>query len=267
MNFNAISLERVREQGRPLGVENSRGRLAVEGNVTAIVTAMTDGERPFLAACIESVIQDEEIAAVIVCIMDSNRWIDGVLESFGQDPRIKILRMSLDLPGVVRNEAVKHVETEWIAFCDGDDVWCEGKTALQLAQAEALDADFVAGDHYLTDEAGCIRAVALAKYLPMTSAWLVRTSVMQLHPFRDVEWEDHEWWFRTKNAFKRVRCPKLLLRYRVRGQSVSTVQPSKARKVRVVTWGSKPVIGLGVLLLTWGMWLLNRRRYYCHLEK
>jgi glycosyltransferase involved in cell wall biosynthesis len=247
--------------------ETFRMKPIAQAEVTAIVTAMTDGERPYLAECLSAILNEEEITAVILCIMDSNTWIEEVLKSVGAGHRIQVLRMSLDVPGVVRNEAVKHAETEWIAFCDGDDVWCKGKTAAQLAHAAAHNADFVAGDHYLTDEAGQIRAVALAKYLPMPSAWLVRTSVMQQHPFRDVPSEDHEWWFRTKNVIKRVRCPKLLLRYRVRPLSYSTMEPSKVRKARAVALGGMPVIGLGVLVLTWGMWLVNRSKSYRPLFK
>jgi len=194
-----------------------------------------------------------------------------LLATVSRGASVRILRMPFSPAGAVRNEAVKQVKTEWIAFCDGDDVWCDGKTLCQLTFASEHNCDFVAGDHYLTDEAGRVRAVALAKYLPMTSSWMVRTKIMQQYPFKEEKnfhgIEDHEWWFRTKNAFKRMRCPELLLRYRVRAQSASTTEPSKVRKVRVVAWGSMPLIGSAVLMLTWGLWLLNRRNYYCRLDK
>jgi hypothetical protein len=269
MNFRAVSVGRKTflAERQQSDAKTFRKKSIAHGNVTAIVTAMTDGERPYLAASLGAILSEEEIADVILCVMDSNTWVEEVLESVGTDRRIQILRMSMDVPGVVRNEAVKHVGTDWIAFCDGDDVWCKGKTAIQLAHAAAHNTDFVAGDHYLTDEQGRVRAVALAKYLPMTSTWMVRTAIMQRHPFRGVQYEDHHWWFDTMKMVPKLRCPKLLLRYRVRPVSESTAEPSKIRKTRVVAWASKPVIGLGVLMLTWGMWLVNRRNYYCHLEK
>jgi hypothetical protein len=90
---------------------------------------------------------------------------------------------------------------------------------------------------------------------------------MRQHPFTDYKYEDHEWWFRTKGAFRKGRLPKLLLRYRVRGVSLSSAEPSKQRKMRVVRLGSKPVIGWGVLFLTWGMWLVNRSTSYRPLLK
>jgi len=240
-------------------------------DVTAVIVAMTDGERPFLAESLNAALRDPGIAHVIVCIQDSNTWIDDVLSSVPNDPRLEVLRMPLAPAGAVRNEGVNRVKTEWLAFCDGDDVWCPGKTRIQLDHAAKHNADFVASDHYLTDEAGRIRAVALAKYIPMPSSWLVRTSVMRKYPFKAEKKyngiEDHTWWFETKTTVRKDRCPKLLLRYRVRGISLSTTEPSKMRKLRAVTWASKPVIGWGVFVLTWGMWLVNRSKSYRPLAK
>jgi glycosyltransferase involved in cell wall biosynthesis len=208
---------------------------------------------------------------VIVCIQDSNAWIDEVLASVQVDPRLQILRLPLLPPGVVRNQALDHVQTEWVAYCDGDDVWCKGKTLTQRAHALENKYDFVGGDHYLTDEPGRVRAVALAMYLPMTSSWMARTKIMREHPFEEEKHlsriEDHNWWFKTGDAIRKGRCPQLVLRYRVRPVSLSTAEPSKARKVRAVALASIPVVGLGVLVLTWCAWLVNRRKYYRPLLK
>jgi glycosyltransferase involved in cell wall biosynthesis len=236
-------------------------------DVTAIITAMTDGERPFLGACLESVISDPGIGHVIVCVQESNSWIDGILAAIRRDSLLQVLRLPLASPGVVRNEAVKHVQTDWLAFCDGDDVWCKSKTLIQRACALENKCDFVGTDHYLIDEDGHTRAVALAKYLPMTSSWMMRTSVMRDHPFKDVIWEDDEWWKRTVRSVPKCRCPRLLIRYRVRAGSLSTSEPSRKRKARAVAMASIPVIGGGVMILTACAWLLNRRKYYCPLLK
>ena len=236
-------------------------------DVTAVIIAMTDGERPFLAETVESAVSDPGIARVIVRVADHLTWLDEVLAPFAKNPKVQILKLPIMNPGTARNEGVKLVETEWVAFCDGDDVWCKGKTAAQRAFAEKNNAVFVGADHYLTDEKGRIRAVALAKYLPMTSSWFVRTDVMRKYPFRDELLEDHHWWFDTKQTVPKHRCPALLLRYRVRGRSISTDEPSKQRKVKVVTLAKKPVIGWGVFALTWGMWFVNRRQSYAPLAK
>ena len=182
--------------------------ISVIDDVSGIVTAMTDAERPFLAECLNAVISDRGIAHVILCVRDSNTWIAEVLKSVRTDSRLQIIRLPAMPPGNVRNEALKYVKTEWVAYCDGDDVWCHGKTLAQRAHAAKNECDFVGGDHYLTDESGQVRAVALAMYLPMPSSWLVTcTETMQAHPFEDEKYlsgvEDHNWWFKTKGAFRR----------------------------------------------------------------
>lgn len=234
-------------------------------DVTAIITAMTDAEQPFLRECLDSVISDPGIVQVIICVQDSNAWIDEMLAT-RPDP-VTIVRMPFRSLGMVRNEGVKHVKTEWLAFCDGDDVWCKGKTRIQRAYAFKHGCDFVGSDHYLTDEAGRIRAFALAKYLPMPSSWMIRTSTMREHPFADTRWEDSEWWKRTREFVAKNRCPRLLLRYRVRAMSSSSTEPSKKRKVRAVALASIPMLGKGVLALTGCLWLLNRSHYYRPLLK
>jgi len=273
MLFRAVNWERgTFLTARPLSRNEKKFRVGGGmADVTAIVTAMTDGERPHLPACLKAIIGDPGIARVLLCIQDSNTWIDEVLQSIGSDSRIEVLRMSIDPPGAVRNEAVKLVETEWTAFCDGDDVWCKGKTAIQRGHADEQNANFVGGDHYLTDEAGRVRAVALAKYLPMTSTWMVRTSIMQQYPFK---WEkkfsgieDHQWWFDTMNVIKKDRCPRLLLKYRVRNASLSSFEPSKARKARVVGLAGMPLIGWAMFILTGCLWFVNRSKSYCPLLK
>jgi hypothetical protein len=240
-------------------------------DVTAIVVAMMDAEGPFLGACLRSVLGDPGVARLILCIQDSNSWIDEVLASVPKDSRLEVLRLPLGPAGAIRNAAVKLVTTEWLAFCDGDDVWCKGKTRAQRAHADKTPCDMVGVDHYLTDEGGRIRAVAMAKYLPMTSSWMVRTKTMREHPFREEKnyngIEDSEWWKRTYGVVQKSRCPKLLLRYRVRTLSLSTKEPSKIRKARAVAMASIPVIGLGVLALTCGVWLVNRSESYRRLYK
>src|SRR5690349_2982443 len=110
--------------------------MTAKDEVTAVITAMTDGERPYLAECVESVISDPGVACAIVCVSDKNTWVDQILAAATKHSRIQIVRMPLAAPGVVRNEGVKHVKTEWVAFCDGDDVWCKGKTLHQLEFAQ-----------------------------------------------------------------------------------------------------------------------------------
>lgn len=233
-------------------------------NVTAVVTAMTDKEQPFLHETLSSIISDVNIEQIVLCIENNNSWINSIVEDFEPEPRLSVIRMPIMPPGAVRNKALDYVRHQWIAYCDGDDVWCEGKTRSQLAECMRTGCDFVGADHCLTDEAGHVRAIALARHLPMTSSWMVRTAIMRQHPFNEALYngEDGEWWIRTADSVKKRRLPKILLRYRVRADSLSSATSSKRRKAKIVAFGRIPVIGLFILSLTSLVWMSTRRKEY-----
>lgn len=238
-------------------------------DVTAIITAMTDGERPFLYETVKAVLADSGIGQAVLCIEEGNEWIDETLSSLVEDSRLEIVRIPMASLAVVRNKSLEHVRLPWIAYCDGDDVWCKGKTEAQRAYADRLKADFVGADHFLTDEAGRIRACAMARNIPMPSSWLVRTEFMRRHTFDEsvLVGEDGDWWVRTAGLVTKVRCPQLLLRYRVRSDSLSSKTPSKKQKARIVSVASIPLLGVGVMLASKCMWLSTRRSFYVWLDQ
>jgi Glycosyl transferase family 2 len=235
--------------------------------VAAIVTAMTDGEQLFVRDTIASVLSDPGVGQAVLCIEAKNTWSDAVLGSLLSDPRLEVIKLPLMPLGAVRNQALKQVQMPWVAYCDGDDVWCPGKTQIQLTHAKATGCDFVGADHYLTNEKGQIRAISHAGYLPMPSSWMVRTEVMRQHPFDESPFslgqeESGEWWMRTNGVVSKARCPKLLLRYRIRSNSLSVNTPSMRRKAKVVSLANIPVIGSIVLFGTWFLWLFARQETY-----
>ncbi|MGA7936483.1 MAG: glycosyltransferase family A protein [Kovacikia sp.] len=232
--------------------------------VAAIVTAMTDAEQPFVRGTMEAVLSDPGIGQVVLCIEESNNWLDTVLGKLTADPRLAIIRLPLAPPGAVRNQALSYVRMPWLVYCDGDDVWCKGKTLIQYTYALTTKCDFVGVDHYLSNEAGKVRAFALARYLPLPSAWMVRTEVMKKYPFDEslYQGECAEWWIRTSGIVSKARCPQTLLRYRLRSSSLSTTTPSKQRKVKIVALADMPVLGVIIFFLTWCAWLITRQKDY-----
>ncbi len=233
-------------------------------DVSAIITAMTDGEQFFLYDTVKTVLSDTCIVQVVLCIESKNNWVNNVLGKLTEDKKLEIIRLPLKPPGAIRNNAINYVRMPWVAFCDGDDIWCKGKIKLQRSCANKTGCDFVGADHYLTDEAGKIRAFALARYMPMLSSWMVRTEVMKQFPFNETLYiaEDGNWWSRTAGKIVKARIPKMLLKYRVRSVSLSTTDASKKRKAKIVSMGSIPVIGSGILLLTRILWLFTRKKQY-----
>lgn len=237
-------------------------------DVAAIITAMTDSEQPFLARTLRSVLQDPGIAQVIVCVEERSAWAETTIAPFRDDDRLRVLPLPMMLLGAVRNRALALVEHPWIAYCDGDDLWCRGKTMTQRAIAARGNCAFVGADHCLIDEADRRRAVALARYIPMPSSWLVKTEVMERYPFSEslVRGTDGEWWSRTAKTVQKVRCPQILLRYRVRSGSLSSPTPSKSRKSRIVRWAQRPILGWVIWWVTYGLWWLTRRNDYVWLS-
>jgi len=233
-------------------------------DVAAIITSMTDGEKPFLYEAVKSVLSEDNIGQLVLCIEEKNHWLANILKNLAHDPRLRVVRLPLMPVGAVRNHALSHIQLPWVAYCDGDDAWCPHKIAIQRALADKRDCDLVGGDHYLMDEQGQIRAVAIARHLPMLSSWLVRTDIMRQHPFKTdmTVGSDGRWWIETTHSVKKARCPNLLLRYRVRNNSLSEATPSKQRKTKAVALAKFPIIGPGILASTYVTWYLNRRTNY-----
>ena len=237
-------------------------------DVAAIITAMTDGEEQFLFETLEATLTDPSIGQVVLCVEEKNAWVNKVLGSFKEDPRLEIVYMPMAFLGAVRNRALNYVNMPWIAYCDGDDVWCTDKTFTQRRWADTTKSDFVGADHILINEDSKVCAFALARNIPMPSSWLVRTAIMKQYPFQDslLSGEDGEWWIRTEDIVRKSRCPKVLLKYRVRSGSVSSNTLSKKRKARIVSFASLPILKEITLLLTWCIWLATRQEEYVWLK-
>ena len=235
-------------------------------DVTAIITAMTDREEPFLRDTVAAVLSDSGIGQAILCIEEKNTWVEKTLGALITNSKLEIIRLPLIPVGKVRNRALENVQLAWVAYCDGDDVWCKGKTLAQRNYANVTGCDFVGADHFLIDESGAVKAVAMARYSPMPSSWMVRTEVMRQHPFDEspfaVRDETGDWWLRTEGIIHKVRCPKLLLRYRIRYGSLSAPTASMKRKKQIVSLASIPGLGVMIFLLTWCLWWFRRQETY-----
>ena len=236
-------------------------------DVAAIITAMTDREEPFLRDTMAAALSDPGIGQVILCIEEKNVWVDKTLGTLMTDSRLEIVRLPLMPLGAVRNQALEQVKLTWVAYCDGDDVWCRGKTLAQRSCANETKCDFIGTDHFLTNEAGKIRAVAIARYLPMPSSWMIRAEIMRHYPFDELPFslrqdESGEWWMRTEGFVRKARCPKVLLRYRIRLGSLSAQTSSMKRKTQIVSLANIPGLGAIILFCTWCLWLTTRQKTY-----
>jgi glycosyltransferase involved in cell wall biosynthesis len=229
---------------------------------TAVITCMTDAERPFLREAILSVQRQSVPCEVILIVLSDNSWIDELLREF---PEVKVVKREPGWAGAARNDGVRAATTEFVAFLDGDDVWLPDKTQLQTDYLRQNAEDFVAVDHLLMNEAGKGFAYSFAKYLPMPSSWMVRRTTMLDYPFDpDVAFgvEDAEWWLRTWHSIKKCRIPQIEIRYRVRGASSSSMERTKRRKLAVANFSARPGVRPLVLAATYLLHRRGRRSHY-----
>jgi len=197
--------------------------------VTAIVSCMTDGERPFIRTALNSVANQTMPCAIRLYVTDTNDWIDDAIEGLDH---VVVRRIPLTVVGAVRNLGVNEAKSEFVAFLDGDDFWSPEKTARQVAALRKNRAEFAGADHILVDELGRQYAFGMAHLFPMASSWLVRRDLMLDCPFDGSMYtgEDWNWWYRAAEISQRIRVTNFLLSYRVRSGSTSSEFGAKKRK-------------------------------------
>jgi glycosyltransferase involved in cell wall biosynthesis len=233
----------------------------MSSDVTAIVTCMTDTEKPFIRETLQSVRDQTLPCETILVVLDSNSWISEVVKEF---PTVRILRRELGPLGAVRNSGIVAAKTEFVAFLDGDDVWLPSKLEYQMARISKGDCDLVGVDHLLMTEQGQVFAYALARNIPMPSSWLVRRESMLCHSFDpDLPMnEDGAWWLATWATVRKRRLAKPLIKYRVRQTSLSETAPSKRRKLALAKLSTFPMARTVLLSSTFLLHSISRRQYY-----
>jgi len=230
--------------------------------VSAVISCMTPAEFPFVDATLDGVVP--QVDQTIICIRDT--FVDFEKERnlarFG-NAEIKLLRIPFQPLGDVRNHGIAAATGEWVAFCDGDDIWCPGKIQRQLEQAAKYKAQFCGCDHMLMDDDGVVRLHALSRYIPMPSSWLVKREVMLQIPFDGTKYvEDGDWWRRSQDKIEKVRLPEARLHYRVRTGALSDLTGSKRRKTAFVNASQKPLQGLLLRAACSLAWRLTRSNRY-----
>lgn len=230
-------------------------------DVTAIVTCMTDAERPFIREALQSVQDQTMPCETIVVALESNTWIDGVTAEF---PGITLIRRPPGWEGAARHTGIDAARTKFVAFLDGDDAWLPGKTEKQVDMLRNGSWDLVGVDYIMITEEGKPFAYALARYMSPPSSWMIHRETMLRYPFDPgtpvgVDWQ---WWVNNWHTVRRLRVPEALMRYRVRRQSLSTTLPSKRRKLALSKLSDLPTARPLLLAATYALNRLYQRRDY-----
>lgn len=173
--------------------------------------------------------QDEPLARVIVADDGSTDSTASVIEEFGA---VRVHNPTGGWgPAGARNAALEHVETEYVAFLDSDDLWqphCI--TTLREALDAAPDASFAYGrglsaipsaagwrpDGLIGASRGEMQDLVAAIFIrnsALSSSALVRTEVARAAGGYDPEivWaEDHHFWVKLAKVAAPVHVPRLV---------------------------------------------------------
>lgn len=209
-------------------------------NVTAIMTAMTDGERPWTQEALRSILTQSVLPDTVVLLVElGNAWIEADIaasrESRLAERLVRIHRIPMARLGAVRNAGVQRARTKWVAYLDGDDVWMPRRLERQLEAANRHpEATFVGADFVFIDAGGRPFAFANGSN-PTPSSWLVDRELMLRHPFGPelTIGEDYFWLQETRPFSARVRVPEILVGYRIRGLSISSLHHGHTRQRRL----------------------------------
>jgi teichuronic acid biosynthesis glycosyltransferase TuaG len=137
-----------------------------------------------------------EVLVVDDCSRDDTA--DRVRRYASEDSRVRYLRTPRNWGGPAgpRNQGVAEAGTEWIAFCDADDLWDPLKLELQLARVQEERADLICTD--VVDFAeGCVR-----DRLSLESTYLASVSPIGLFQMR----------IRNRIAMSSTLCRRELIR-------------------------------------------------------
>jgi glycosyltransferase involved in cell wall biosynthesis len=119
---------------------------------------------PFLAAAIDSIIQQPAEASQIIVVDDGSSDESAVIaKSFGS--RVKLLRQQNSGISAARNAGLGLATAELLAFLDADDLWTRDSLAARLAVlADSPGTDCVFGEveQFLNPDLGAARRARLA---------------------------------------------------------------------------------------------------------
>ena len=209
--------------------------------MTSAVTVVvpTRNRRRLLATTLDAIL-GQEGADVEVVVVDeaSSDDTEEYLHSLGEE-RVRVIRHDPPklLPGA-RNAGIAAARTEWVAFCDDDDLWAPTKLAAQQERLAAVsgsawsctgcvyvDDDLVVrGGHRAPSSGDVHREVLANNVIPGGGSTVVaRTALVQrLGGFRSLPAsEDWDMWIRLAGAAPLAAVDAPLVAYRVHQSSHS----------------------------------------------
>src|SRR5262245_18961744 len=110
----------------------------------AVTVVIPTRNRPdLLRLTLTSVLRQHSVDLHVIVVDDaSTEDLTGVVASFA-DPRVRIARQDIRRGvSAARNRGAKEATTDWVAFCDDDDVWSPDKLSRQLGGVRSAGGDW-----------------------------------------------------------------------------------------------------------------------------
>jgi glycosyltransferase involved in cell wall biosynthesis len=110
---------------------------------TVTVIIPTRNRPHLLRLTLTSVLRQRDVDLRIIVVDDASTTdIDDVISRLA-DPRVRIARQPVTRGvSAARNRGIAEATTEWVAFCDDDDLWSPEKLCRQLANARTLHREW-----------------------------------------------------------------------------------------------------------------------------
>ncbi len=216
------------------------------GNDKPLVSVIMPAYRsaPTIAASVESVLAQKEQLELLIVDDCSDDDLDAALAPFATDARVKLLRNACNCGAAEsRNRGVAAASGAYVAFCDADDIWADGKLEKQLVKIEETGAVLCATARELMKPDGTLtgRVIGVKERITYRdilrhncincSSVLLRADAARQFPFaHEDSHEDYILWMRLLREYGAacaVNEPLLKYRMSSTGKSGSKLRSAK----------------------------------------
>lgn len=125
--------------------------------IVSIIIPNYNNEK-YIEFAINSILNQSYTNFELIIVDDNSRdsSVEIVKQLQQRDDRIKLIENSKNCGrSISRNNALDYSSGEYVAFCDGDDAWCENKLEIMIERMENdKDIDMMFSDSYIVDENG-----------------------------------------------------------------------------------------------------------------
>lgn len=223
--------------------------------MTEVAVVVPTHNRPgLLATTLRSILAQRGVELAVAVVDDGSSDAASVrhmVEALG-DPRVHLFRHDTSR-GVcaARNTGVSQTNSEWVAFCDDDDVWSPEKLETQLTAARQAPADWAYAGQVAVDErlrtldgeppprpADLVAALSRYNLVPAGSSNVIirRSALDAVGPFDPGLWSVGDWdmWIRLAHRGVPACVPRPLVGCRVHGVTITRNRKKMLAEVAIV---------------------------------